>query len=488
MLHPDLDVIGPRLKVQQHQRIGLSRLMVISCIVIMDAAIVSLTGAFAYWLYVHGSEPERLPSYAAAIALMTLAVLQIFTVSGLYRFDVITNPMHRIFKLISLIVSIFLFFLSVAFFLKVTDDFSRVWATTWLAAMILLIPVGRAAGTKLLRGLARRDLVGKNIIVYGAGAQAVSIIRHIEAANRPWDRIIAVFDDRKTRTETATMGYPVVGDLNDLLDWARLNRVDDILVALPWSADARLLQITETLASLPADVRLSPEFVGTDLLHRTISHSYGVPMLDLLTKPVSGWSAFNKQVIDYAVGVIALLLAAPLILAIAIFIKLDSKGPVLFRQPRYGFKNQLFDVFKFRTMYEDLSDVDASQLTLRDDPRVTKVGRLLRRLSLDELPQLFNVLRNEMSVVGPRPHAVEAKAGGRRYEEVVEQYANRHRVKPGITGWAQVNGWRGNTEKEEDLIGRLEHDLYYVDNWSILFDLTIISRTAFVIVRGENSY
>ena len=173
---------------------------------------------------------------------------------------------------------------------------------------------------------------------------------------------------------------------------------------------------------------------------------------------------------------------------IAVLIKLDSPGPVLFKQMRYGFNNKLIGVYKFRTMYADKSDQAAAKLTQRNDPRVTRVGAFLRRSSLDELPQLFNVLKGEMSVVGPRPHAVEAKAGGTLYEEVVDEYAVRHKVKPGITGWAQVNGWRGNTETEADLLGRVQHDLYYIDNWTILLDFIIILRTAWAVVKGENSY
>ena len=173
---------------------------------------------------------------------------------------------------------------------------------------------------------------------------------------------------------------------------------------------------------------------------------------------------------------------------IAIAIKLESKGPLLFYQKRYGFNHKLIDVCKFRTMYTDLQDNNAEQLTTRDDPRVTRVGAVLRRLSLDELPQLCNVLRGQMSVVGPRPHAISAKAGGRLYGDVVDDYAARHRVKPGITGWAQVNGWRGNTEHEEDIKNRVAHDIYYIENWSVLFDLYIVYRTIGSVLFGKNSY
>jgi exopolysaccharide biosynthesis polyprenyl glycosylphosphotransferase len=183
------------------------------------------------------------------------------------------------------------------------------------------------------------------------------------------------------------------------------------------------------------------------------------------------------------------LIALPIMALAAIAIKLESKGPILFKQQRYGFNNQLIEVYKFRSMYTEMTDANAEQLTTRDDPRVTRVGAFLRRTSLDELPQLLNVLKGEMSVVGPRPHATRAKAAGKLYEDVVDGYAIRHKVKPGITGWAQVNGWRGNTDTEGDIMGRLEHDFYYIENWSVMFDLYIILRTIKAVIVGDkNAY
>jgi exopolysaccharide biosynthesis polyprenyl glycosylphosphotransferase len=183
-----------------------------------------------------------------------------------------------------------------------------------------------------------------------------------------------------------------------------------------------------------------------------------------------------------------LVAAAPVLLLIAAAIKLDSPGPALFKQRRYGFNHRLIGVWKFRTMHVEYQDEDAVQLTTRNDPRVTRVGAFLRRTSLDELPQLFNVLAGEMSLVGPRPHALQAKAAGKLYEEAVAQYAARHKVKPGITGWAQVNGWRGETDTEEKIRRRIDHDLYYINNWSLLFDFKILVLTVPAVILGRNSY
>jgi exopolysaccharide biosynthesis polyprenyl glycosylphosphotransferase len=196
-----------------------------------------------------------------------------------------------------------------------------------------------------------------------------------------------------------------------------------------------------------------------------------------------------KWLFDKIVGTLAMICLSPIMLAVAIAIKLDSKGPVLFRQRRYGFNNELIEVYTFRSMYVEQTDATANQLVTKGDPRVTPVGRFIRKTSLDELPQLFNVVfAGNLSLVGPRPHAVNAKAQNRIYDEAVDGYFARHRVKPGITGWAQVNGWRGETDSQEKIQRRVEHDLYYIENWSLLFDLYILARTPFALLRSENAY
>src|SRR6185295_13991837 len=188
-------------------------------------------------------------------------------------------------------------------------------------------------------------------------------------------------------------------------------------------------------------------------------------------------------------GTALLIAVSPILLITAIAIKLDSRGPVLFRQKRYGFNNELIEVYKFRSMYTDKTDATASKLVTKGDPRVTRVGRFIRKTSIDELPQLFNVVfKGNLSLVGPRPHAVHAKAVDRLYDEAVDGYFARHRVKPGITGWAQINGWRGETDNDEKIQRRVEHDLYYIENWSVLFDLYILARTPFALLAAENAY
>jgi exopolysaccharide biosynthesis polyprenyl glycosylphosphotransferase len=196
-----------------------------------------------------------------------------------------------------------------------------------------------------------------------------------------------------------------------------------------------------------------------------------------------------KWLFDKIVGSLALIAAPPVMAAVALAIKLDSRGPVLFKQKRYGFNNEAIEVYKFRSMYTDKTDYAAAKSVTKDDPRVTPVGRFIRKTSLDELPQLFNVVfKGNLSLVGPRPHAVNQKFEDRQFDEAVDGYFARHRVKPGVTGWAQINGWRGEITSPEKIQHRVEHDLYYIENWSVLFDLYILAKTPLTLIKNENAY
>jgi Undecaprenyl-phosphate glucose phosphotransferase len=313
-------------------------------------------------------------------------------------------------------------------------------------------------------------------------------LERIERLAEPWNRIIGVFDDRLARTGQSVGGYPVLGNLADLVEWGRRDRPDEIIVALPWGAEERLVTVLQALAVLPSNVRLCSEFQRMDLIHGRANNQFGVPMLSAFEKPVDGWGRIYKRIFDVFLAFVATVVSLPLMALIAVAIRLESPGPILFRQKRYGFNNALIEVYKFRTMHAVSSDALGERLTERNDPRVTRVGALLRRLSLDELPQLLNVLSGQMSVVGPRPHAIRTTAGGRQCDEVLDQYAIRHKVKPGITGWAQVCGWRGTMEDEDHLIQRVEHDLFYINNWSPLLDIRILFRTVWVVITGRNSF
>ena len=265
--------------------------------------------------------------------------------------------------------------------------------------------------------------------------------------------------------------------------------MDLVIFTLPISAEHRILQMLRKLWVLPIDIRLAAHTNKLRFRPRSYSYIGAVPVLDVFDKPIADWDVVSKAVFDRVVGALALVVLSPVLLLTAIAVKLDSKGPVVFRQKRYGFNNELIEVFKFRSMYADRLDPTASRLVTKADPRVTRVGRFIRKTSLDELPQLINVVfKGDLSLVGPRPHAVHAKAADRQYDEVVDGYFARHRVRPGITGWAQVKGWRGETDTPIKIQRRVEHDLAYIENWSLLFDLYILLVTPFALTRTDSAY
>jgi polysaccharide biosynthesis protein PslA len=246
--------------------------------------------------------------------------------------------------------------------------------------------------------------------------------------------------------------------------------------------------IIQRISMAPVDVYIYPGMNGLDLPLRRPNRAFDLPLLLACTRPIGGWRAFIKRAEDIVLSFGLLAFISPVRLTIAAVIKLTSKGPVFFCQRRLGYNNRVIEVLKFRSMYAHLSDADASQQSLRGDKRVTPFGALLRRTSLDELPQLLNVLRGDMSLVGPRPHALATTAGGLTLEEAVPVYSSRHRVKPGITGWAQVNGYRGALDSVEKIVHRVNHDLYYIENWSLGLDLKILWRTVKLVFADDNAF
>ncbi|WP_428537814.1 exopolysaccharide biosynthesis polyprenyl glycosylphosphotransferase [Rhodopila sp.] len=285
------------------------------------------------------------------------------------------------------------------------------------------------------------------------------------------------------------LGSPVIDDIDAMERMIRRDAVDTVLVAFSWSAAEQMRAVIQRISMAPIDVYIYPGLDGLDLPLRRADRAFDhLPLLMACTRPIGGWGAFIKRAEDIALSLALLAFISPVMLAIALAIKLTSKGPVLFRQRRLGYNNRLIEVLKFRSMFTHLADADAKQQALRGDKRVTAVGAWLRRTSLDEIPQLLNVLRGDMSLVGPRPHALATTAGGLALEEAVPVYPSRHRVKPGITGWAQVNGYRGALDSVEKIVHRVNHDLYYIENWSLALDLKILWRTVRLVFADDNAF
>ena len=382
-----------------------------------------------------------------------------------------------------------LFLLTLGFLLKTSDAVSRGWAIGWFAAGGGLLLTTRLGITIWVRRLKRRGTFNQRVAIFGAGPQGARLADYILTSDKLTITIAGFFDDRQDgRVPTSLHGVPVLGNLDALVDTIRSGRIDQVIVALPWSAEARLQQVVSRLALTPVRIRLAPDLASFVFARRPVVLLGDLPVMTLFERPISGLEAWVKAIEDRVLAALALLIFGIPMALIALAIRMDSPGPIFFRQPREGFNNQPFRVWKFRSMYHNRAQATEIVQASRRDPRITRVGAFIRKTSLDELPQLFNVISGEMSLVGPRPHAASTRAGGRLFSDVLSSYAARHKVKPGITGWAQVCGWRGETDTEDKLVKRFEHDLYYIENWSIWLDFYVLARTVVALVAPKNAF
>jgi Undecaprenyl-phosphate glucose phosphotransferase len=340
----------------------------------------------------------------------------------------------------------------------------------------------------VIRWTAEGKLRRRTAIV-GGGRDAEELVEAMRRGAPNDISLLGLFDDRNdSRSPESVASLPKLGRVADLISFARATRVDLVIVSMPLSAEKRVLEMLKQLWVLPVDIRLSAHMSRLRFSSRAYSYLGDVAVLDIADRPISDWNLVFKWLFDKTVAVVALVLLSPVMVATAIAIKLESKGPVIFKQKRHGFNNELIEVYKFRSMYTDRADANAARLVTRDDPRVTRVGRFIRKTSLDELPQFINVLQGRLSVVGPRPHALQAKADNKLYYEAVDGYFARHKVKPGITGWAQINGWRGETDTVDKIMQRVQFDLHYIENWSILMDAYILVMTPVRLFTSSNAY
>lgn len=376
----------------------------------------------------------------------------------------------------------------------------------WLASALILRPetfmpdalawAGMAAiGTVLMlhtaysRSLQKLHLKGRlapTVVMLGATDSAKRIVE--ENAKTKELNIVAIFDERLARAPLDIHGVPVVGKIGDLLQWEGLPYVNRIVVTLPSAAASRKKDFVEKVRLLPNRIAyVSDAFENLDHVQQRLSEIAEVSMKDITGSPKSGSHTAVKRLTDIIIGSTALVVLAIPLGIVAFLIKRDSPGPIIFRQPRHGFNNRVFDVLKFRTMRTDVCDVKAERQTEADDPRITRIGRFIRKTSIDELPQLINVIRGEMSLVGPRPHAVGMKTAGRDSMELVEEYAHRHKVKPGMTGWAQINGSRGPLHDGDDVQRRVQLDVEYIERSNLLWDLSIMAKTIPVMLSDRNT-
>ncbi len=363
------------------------------------------------------------------------------------------------------------------------------WVGAWYAAGLVCLCAVRWIAYLLTRRWMKSGQLERRAVIVGGGTAAADLIHDLEAQPHNDIRICGIFDDRSNdRSPPVVAGYPKLGNISQLVEFARLARIDMLIVCIPLRAEKRVLELLRKLWVLPVDIRLSAHTDKMSFRNRGTSFIGTVPFVDVVEKPIADWDVVAKRAFDLFFATAAIISLFPVMIATAIAIKLNSRGPVLFRQKRYGFNNEIIEVLKFRSMYTEMSDPDAKVVVTKGDPRVTSVGRFIRKTSIDELPQLFNVLAGSLSLVGPRPHAVNAHTDNKAWDDVVDGYFARHKVKPGVTGWAQINGWRGEVDTPDKIQKRVECDVFYIENWSVVLDLKILFLTPFRLLNTENAY
>ncbi|MBX3569202.1 MAG: undecaprenyl-phosphate glucose phosphotransferase [Rhizobiaceae bacterium] len=477
-----------RQVAQQYRRDTMSPVMVSGVLRLCEFAMISAAGA-AFFAYYVGLGTHLFWHYPIVIlcgALLTIVGLEI---ADCYQVPALLRPSRSLGRIVAVWAAVFAILAMAGFFLKISEDFSRVLFGGWFVSGFVLVLASRFVLAQFIRKWARNGRMERRALIVGGGPAAETLIRSIE--QQPYNdiRICGIFDDRNDRRSPAIVaGYPKLGNVAELIEFARMARIDMLIVSLPLTAEQRVLSLLKKLWVLPVDIRLSAHSNQLQFRPRAYSFIGSVPMLDIFDKPINDWDSVAKRAFDIVFSVMGIIALSPVMLATAIAIKLDSKGPVLFKQKRHGFNNEVIEVYKFRSMYTDRSDPTAKQAVTKGDPRVTRVGRVIRKTSIDELPQFFNALFGSLSLVGPRPHAVAAQTHNLLYNEVVDGYFARHRVKPGVTGWAQINGWRGEMDTDEKIKMRTEFDLFYIENWSLWFDLKILFLTPIRLLNTENAY
>jgi putative colanic acid biosynthesis UDP-glucose lipid carrier transferase len=436
-------------------------------------------GLFLYLAWVYGMFDHSYPTAGILIFFTTLVT---FRTVGLYRSWRVAILRHEIHQIILGCVAVFIILLLAGYSLKVSDLFSRRVVLTWMLTWPVLLGMERLVIRTILRRYREKGYNIRRTVIAGAGDLGERLTRWLD--ENPWSgaKVIGFFDDKRT---DHINGYPVLGPLEELPAFARKGEVDMIYVALPMRAEEKIQWLLKELADTTASVYLVPDIFLFDLLlGGSVMYFDSIPVIALRDTPLRGFNGLLKRAEDLVFASLILLVVSPIILAIAIAIKLTSPGPVLFKQWRYGLDGQPISIYKFRTMIVCEDGYSFKQAT-QDDPRVTRLGALLRRTSLDELPQFINVLQGRMSIVGPRPHPV---AMNEEYRKLVPGYMLRHKVRPGITGLAQVRGWRGETETIDKMEKRVEYDLEYLRQWTLLLDLKIIALTLVSSVWKNNAY
>lgn len=450
----------------------------------VDAAVVALAGWLAFAVrWGHWLPPQR---YQIALLLGALLTLVVFPACGIYQSWRGQSMRAQLRSLVGSWLLVAVLLATLGTLTKTSALFSRQWMMLWFLLGAAGLPVFRTCLTAALRQLRMSGWNRRRIVLMGDGALARETAKRL--AEAPWTgfEVAAFFADAAPdrRSSTAASDNPTL-PLAQLAAYMEAQPVDEVWFALSEGTNQRVRDILRELRHCTAAIRYVPDIQEFRLLNPALNEIAGMPVLDLNMSPMRGISRCAKTLEDKVLASLILLLASPLMLAIAVGVKFSSPGPIIFKQRRHGWNGQPIKVYKFRTMVQHTEKAGTLTQARCNDPRVTRFGAFLRRTSLDELPQFINVLQGRMSIVGPRPHAI---AHNEEYRDLIDAYMQRHKVKPGITGWAQINGWRGETDCVDKMKKRVEFDLYYIEHWSLWLDLKIIALTPLRGLVHQNAY
>lgn len=424
-------------------------------------------------------------SYLSAMAItivLTPLILGFFDIYASVRGE---SFIRHIMSLAEAVCALALILAGLAFFTKSGDAFSRTWFIIWMGLAFTLLVLFRCSLLMFLHFMRSHGLNERRVVIFGADELGVKFAATVQQALWTGFRIVNFIDDEAAKKPDTICGIPVIQRPTFLCEYLHKEHIDEFWIALPLRAEEQVKEILYELRHHTITTRFVLDIFGLDLLNHSISDVAGFPVLNIHSSPMVGINRLVKALEDRFIAAIILLLISPLLLVIASGVKLSSKGPVFFKQKRLGWDGRIIKVYKFRTMRQHKEKNGVVTQATQNDNRVTAFGRFLRRTSLDELPQFINVLQGSMSIVGPRPHAL---AHNEMYKDRIHTYMQRHRVKPGITGWAQINGWRGEIDTLDKMQKRVEYDLYYINNWSLGFDLKIIFLTLFRGFINRNAY
>ncbi|QQB32385.1 undecaprenyl-phosphate glucose phosphotransferase [Achromobacter deleyi] len=449
---------------------------------LLDAAIVIICGlAVTEFKFSDEAMADPPQIHLFLIYLCGLGVIALFPAFRLYvswRGRRLTDLVVRSLAAWALVFALGIL---VSFLMHQSAAVSRLWAATWFGSVALALAGVRLAAYTVLGAARDRGLDRKRVLLVGFGALGHDLWRRVERYREAGYEVAGIYAEAH---ENLPPQVRRLHELDALHGFVREHNVREVWIVLPMEAGQELREVLYHLRNDLVDIRWIPDVMSIQLLGHRIGEFLGLPAIQLNSLPAAGVRGLAKEAFDRAFALCALVGLSPVMLTVAGLVKLTSRGPVLFTQPRLGVDGKVFHVYKFRTMTVHQEHGVVTQAT-RDDARITRIGGFLRRTSLDELPQFLNVLRGDMSVVGPRPHALEHNE---LYKDLVQRYMMRHRVKPGITGWAQVNGLRGQTDTLRKMSDRIEHDIYYIQHWTFRMDLIIIARTAVSGWTGRNVY